>query len=162
MTNLHDDPTSPATPRGLDELVRLFHAELEKVQFPGVDTKVLDAAAERIEAAACQLRRCQAELEAARAQLAAAQEDALQKGQRALAYARIFAQDQPELLARVDAVELRGASVVSASSSTLSAAPAAPRRRGRPPKSASTTLFGGSGDDAAPATDEAAPAPAQA
>ncbi len=124
---------------GLDRLLQLFHAELGAVQFPGVDAKVLDGAAARIQTAAAEVRRAEAELDAARAQLASAQEDALQKAQRALAYARIYAQDSPELLARLDAVALSNAPAAAAATS---AAPVAPRRRGRPPKSASaTSLF---------------------
>jgi hypothetical protein len=144
-----------STPPGLDNLLGLFHAELASVQFPGVDAKVLDAAVERVEAAARELRQREAELDAARAQLVSAQEDALQKGQRALAYARVFAQDTPELLARLEGVELGGLAAPAPSASTLSTAPAAPRRRGRPPKSASaSSLF--AGGESAPATDELA------
>jgi ElaB/YqjD/DUF883 family membrane-anchored ribosome-binding protein len=112
----------------LDSLMDFFRAELASVQFPGVDAKVLDAASTRIEAALATVRRAESELDAARAALAAAQDDAQQKAQRALAYARVYAQDDPALLARLDA--LTGPVVV----------PPAPRRRGRPPKS-STPLF---------------------
>jgi hypothetical protein len=144
------------TPPGLDNLLGLFHAELASVQFPGVDAKVLDAAVERVEAAARELRQREAELDAARAQLVAAQEDALQKGQRALAYARIFAQDTPELLARLDGVALGGVATSAPSASSLSTAPAAPRRRGRPPKSASASSLFAGGGESAPTTDELA------
>jgi ElaB/YqjD/DUF883 family membrane-anchored ribosome-binding protein len=113
----------------LDSLMDFFRAELASVQFPGVDAKVLDAAAARIDAATETVRKAEAELDAARATLAAAQDDAQQKAQRALAYARVYAQDNPTLLARLDAL-----------SSPAVPAPPAPRRRGRPPKS-STPLF---------------------
>jgi hypothetical protein len=106
-----------------------FRAELASVQFPGVDAKVLDTASARIDAALETVRRAETELDAARATLAAAQDDAQQKAQRALAYARVYAQDNPSLLARLDAL----------SSPAIATAPA-PRRRGRPPKS-STPLF---------------------
>ncbi len=140
QNDLIPSPT-PAT-TGLEGLIALFHDELKAVQFPGLDAKVLDAAAERVHAAACEVRRCEAELEAARAQLAVTQEDALQKGQRALAYARVYAQDAPELLARLASVALRGIAAAPPSSPTA-VAPAAPRKRGRPPKSATvTSLFG--------------------
>jgi hypothetical protein len=139
--------TTTATPPGLDQLLQLFRAELASVQFPGVDAKVLDAAVERVALAALEVAECHAALEAARAQLAGAQDDALAKGQRALAYARVFAQDTPALLAKLGEVELSGAASAP-SSSTLGTAPAAPRRRGRPPKSASaSTLFHGSTDE---------------
>jgi ElaB/YqjD/DUF883 family membrane-anchored ribosome-binding protein len=112
----------------LDSLMDFFRAELASVQFPGVDAKVLDAASSRIDAALETVRHAESELDAARATLAAAQDDAQQKAQRALAYARVYAQDNPSLLARLDAL------------SSPVVPPPAPRRRGRPPKS-STPLF---------------------
>jgi hypothetical protein len=142
------------TPAGLDNLLRLFHSELAAVQFPGVDARVLDAATERVHEAACEVRRCEAELEVARALLADAQEEALQKGRRALAYARVYAQDTPDLLARLDAVAINGAAATP-SVSVTSAPPMAPRRRGRPPKSASVTPLFGDGSSS-PAADETA------
>jgi hypothetical protein len=130
-----------------DDLRRLFHGELAQVQFPGLDAKVLDTAAARIEEARAEVRRCEGELEAARALLAGAQEEALGKGQRALAYARVYAQDDSELLARLDGIAL-----TTGTAPVASAAPA-PRKRGRPPKSATVTpLFG----EDAPAAEMAA------
>ena len=105
-----------------------FRAELASVQFPGVDANVLDAASARVTAASEAVRRAEAELDAARATLQAAQDEAAQKAQRALAYARVYAQDDAALLARLD--ELASPPVPTP----------APRRRGRPPKS-STPLF---------------------
>ena len=127
----------------IDSLLHLFQTELAGVQFPGVDATVLDAAAARIGAASDDVRRAEPALDAARAALTAAQDDAVQKAQRALAYARVYAQDDAELLARLDAVAL--------AAGPASPPPAAPRRRGRPPKSAVTPLF--SEPEAAPLAD---------
>jgi hypothetical protein len=123
----------------LDRLMDFFRAELASVQFPGVDAKVLDAASARVAAAQESVRRAEAELDSARSTLQAAQDEAAQKAQRALAYARVYAQDDTALLARLDEL------------ASPPAPPAAPRRRGRPPKS-STPLFADPETPAAEAT----------
>jgi ElaB/YqjD/DUF883 family membrane-anchored ribosome-binding protein len=133
-------PTTPsALPAGFAALLEVFADDLASVQFPGIDAAVLEAAAERVEAAAAEVRRREAELEAARAQLRATQDDALHKAQRAVAYARVFAQETPALAARLDAIALGRDAAPGAAAPALPA----PRKRGRPPKSASVTpLFG--------------------
>ena len=132
-----NDPISPA----LQTLLELFHQELQKVKFPDVDGAVLGEAAARVRGRAEEVARAQAALEAARQSLYESQEALLQKGQRALAYARVFAEDDAELSAKLDAVSLprpvrRAARVDGAP--VAEAAPVSeensPKRRGRPPK----------------------------
>lgn len=130
------DAISPA----LQALLELFNQELARVKFPDVDGEVLGEAAARVREKAEEVARAQAALEAARQGLYEAQELLLQKGQRALAYARVYAEDDAELSAKLDAVGLPragrkasrvdGAHVGEAGGSEESA----PKRRGRPPK----------------------------
>lgn len=117
---------------GLDELRQLFQTELRAVSFPGIDAEVLEGAASRVHDAQSEVERCEAALAAARQLLVEAEEDELGRAQRALAYARVYAEDQPALHQRLAAIVLP-----SATRDPLRAddtATAAPRRRGRPPK----------------------------
>lgn len=142
-----NDPISPA----LQALLELFNQELEAVKFPDVDGAVLGEAAARVRENAEAVARAQAALEAAKQALYETQETLLQKGQRALAYARVFAEDDAELSAKLDAVSLpratrkaprtEGAPVAEAATASEENAP---KRRGRPPKarpSNGATLF---------------------
>jgi hypothetical protein len=140
------DPISPA----LQDLLKLFGQELSTVKFPDLDRAVLEEAAERVKEKAEEVARAQAALEAARQALYESQEALLQKGQRALAYARIFAEDDTELSAKLDDISLprpvrkaprmEGAPAPEAPS--VQSEESAPRRRGRPPKArTSAPLF---------------------
>jgi hypothetical protein len=141
-----NDPISPA----LQDLLKLFGQELAPVKFPDLDRAVLEEAAERVKEKAEAVARAQAALEAARQSLYESQEALLQKGQRALAYARIFAEDDAELSAKLDGISLprpvrkapRTEGAASLDAPSVQAEESAPRRRGRPPKArTSAPLF---------------------
>jgi hypothetical protein len=141
------DPISPA----LQDLLKLFGQELATVKFPDIDRAVLEEAAARVKEKAAEVALALAKLEAARQALYESQEALLQKGQRALSYARIFAEEDAELAAKLDGISLprpvRKAPRADGAAAVLDA-PAAqsdessPRRRGRPPKArTSAPLF---------------------
>ncbi|NVI98817.1 hypothetical protein HUW63_15275 [Myxococcus sp. AM001] len=144
-----NDPISPA----LRALLELFTTELAEVRFPDMNGEVLDAAAEQVREQAEAVARAQAALESARQALHESQEALLQKGQRALAYARVFSEENVELSAKLDGIHLpraarKGARADGAAADPASAAQGsdenAPRRRGRPPKAraaAGASLF---------------------
>ncbi len=140
------DPISPA----LQDLLKLFSQELATVKFPELDRGVLEEAAERVKEKAEAVARAQAALEAARQALYESQEALLQKGQRALAYARIFAEDDAELSAKLDGISLprpvrkapRAEGAVALEAPAVQGEESAPRRRGRPAKArTSAPLF---------------------
>jgi hypothetical protein len=140
------DPISPA----LQDLLKLFGQELATVKFPELDRGVLEEAAERVKEKAEAVAVAQATLEAARQALYESQEALLQKGQRALAYARIFAEDDAELSAKLDGISLprpvrkapRAEGVAALEAPAVQGEESAPRRRGRPPKArTSAPLF---------------------
>lgn len=114
----------------IEALLRLFHEDLAEVRFPGLDTAVLAAAAAKLRDAEAEVQRAALALEAAQATQRDAGAALAGKAQRALAYARIYAEDHPALRARLDALDALDAPVAAAD-----AQPAA-RRRGRPPKAA--------------------------
>jgi len=132
---MSDPSETSSVPPALQELIALFNAELEEVRFPGVDAQTLSAAADAVDEAARALVLAEAAAEAARERLGEAQEALLTRGQRALAYAKIYAEEQPALWARLETLQLPR-TARRAPRSEVEEAPAAPRRRGRPPKSA--------------------------
>ena len=150
-----DPPLSPA----LQALFDLFEEEAAELKFPGLDAQTLDAAADRVRVHAGALRNAEAVCEAARSLLQESQEALLQQGHRALAYLRIYAEEKPELTARLDAIALprplrRTARMEgTGASEPLDRAAEAPKRRGRPPRLKSDALF---------ATEPSAPADAPA
>jgi len=116
---------------GLPELRRLFQTDLKAVRFPGVDGEVLAVAASRVQEALREVERAEAQLAAARALLADAEEDELARAHRALAYARVYAEDLPELHQRLQDLALPTLPALQLVEDTASAAP---KRRGRPSK----------------------------
>ena len=132
-----------ALPEGLPELLDLFAHSLADVRFGDLDAKVLATAASDVTDAASAMAAAERALETARAALAAAQEVLLLQANRALAYARVFAEPDEELLARVNAITLPRARAAArkpvapglgVSAGAGADAPAATRPRGRPRK----------------------------
>ncbi|WNG43178.1 hypothetical protein F0U60_02995 [Archangium minus] len=161
-----NDPISPA----MRALLEVFSTELSEVKFPDVDAEVLEEAASRVRAQAEAVAKAQAALEAARQALGESQEALLQKGQRALSYARVFAEEDEALSTKLEAISLPKAARKGARPEGAVAAEAAqneesaPRRRGRPPKSRpSAPLFAdGSSPEALAAATEPAEVPVAA
>jgi hypothetical protein len=125
--------TSFEIPEPIEKLIQVFTQELAGVEFPGAGTAVLERAIEAARAAADRLAVAEAAADAARDALAEAEAELMRKAQRALAYARIYAEEAPALGTRLDEIVLR----------PEVAAPAPEqRRRGRPRKVATgTPLF---------------------
>jgi hypothetical protein len=143
-----NDPISPA----LHSLLDLFASDLKQVKFPDMDASVLQEAAGRVRERAEALAKAQAAMEAARLALHESQEALLQRGQRALAYVRVFAEENAELSAKLDGISLPRAARKSAradgapveSQQVAANDESAPKRRGRPPKAraaAAPSLF---------------------
>lgn len=88
----------------LRNLLIIFSEQLPDIRFGDIDKAILEDAAARVEAAAQKNDAAEAALDAARADLAATQQALLVTGQRALAYARIYAETSPELFSRLQAL----------------------------------------------------------
>jgi multidrug efflux pump subunit AcrA (membrane-fusion protein) len=95
-------PIPPAVQQVLD----VYETSLRLVKFGDLEATVLASAAEEVVLAATALESAEALLETARATLLEKQEALLQKTQRALAYARVYAEGDPELAARVEGIAL--------------------------------------------------------
>jgi ElaB/YqjD/DUF883 family membrane-anchored ribosome-binding protein len=146
LYSMSNDAPSPASDLdevlgpGLRELLAVFARDLAAVAFPDVDHQALAQQVALLGERAAEVRRVEAALAEARTRLADAHDQLVARGQRALAYARIYAEDHPALAARLEAITLprpRGPRPVAPTSTE------APRPRGRPRKVAvdETTLF---------------------
>ncbi|WP_309889701.1 hypothetical protein [Archangium sp.] len=160
-----NDPISPA----MRALLEVFSTELSEVKFPDVDAEVLDEAAARVKAQADAVTQAQVALEAARQALGESQEALLQKGQRALAYARVFAEEDAALSTKLEAISLpratRKVARVEGGAPEVAAQndESAPKRRGRPPKARpSAPLFADGGSPEAVVAAETVEAPVAA
>jgi hypothetical protein len=91
---------------GVQEVLDLFTNELALLRFGDLDPDVLSGSADEVRVLASAVARAEAELDSARAALAEKQDALLQKAQRALAYARVYAEHQPELASRIEGIAL--------------------------------------------------------
>lgn len=130
------DPIPPS----VKVLLELFKNELSAVTFPGVDVAILEQLIADVQNYTDAVHKAEAALRAAQASLRESEESLAVKSQKALAYARVYAEDQPEIVAKLDAVARIAGSSSSSSSSSSSAARDAnsdgPKRRGRQKKAA--------------------------
>jgi len=116
------DVIDDVIPADLRAVVDLFNRDLREVTFPGVDGAVLRRHADEVRARARDVDRARAALDAALAAFDERTGALAVVASRALAYARIYAADQPALEARI--VEIDGPREAPAIAAT-------PPRRGR-------------------------------
>ncbi|MGQ0507213.1 MAG: hypothetical protein ACT4TC_18050 [Myxococcaceae bacterium] len=120
------------------ELIQLFETDLEGLKFPDLDANVLASALGRAKERHLKVAEAEAALHVALTAFEEEREVVLRKAQRALAYVRVYAENDEALIARIDALAL--------SSKAHRPPPAernaeAPRRRGRPKKVLGPELF---------------------
>jgi multidrug efflux pump subunit AcrA (membrane-fusion protein) len=129
-------PLIDVTPTLARQVIDLYSEELAEVRFPDLDLSALLYAQAELHAAQLEVERVEAELADQRAELEVRSQALVAKAERALAYARIFAQGDEQLAPRLAEIGRRKGSLnqptQTASSSGLIPAP---KRRGRKPKS---------------------------
>ena len=124
-----------AIPLPIQKVLELFTTSLAEVRFADVDGPTLLRLATEVEAAAELLTAAQAALDAATP--CRKQDALLQQTQRALAYARVYAENDEGLSAQLDAVGLPacGAPIArGGSAGAVRIQQPSPRPRGRPRK----------------------------
>ncbi len=161
-TEMSMDVADPIPP-SVQALMDLFEKDLAEVSFPGVDMVTLKQVITDVRKHTKAVTEAEAALEKARTALRESEEQLSTKTQRALAYARVFAEDRPELLAKVTSVA-RIAGVPSASTPAKSSAAKstdatgdAPKRRGRPKKVTEPAADASGEASGAASTEPAAP-----
>ena len=124
-------------PAPVQALLDLFTTSLADVRFADVDGQALARCATEVESAAEAVALAQSALDAAREALQQKQDALLQRAQRALAYARVYAEGDETLSGRLDGVSLPRPTRRSRAEDALvlSVDPQpSPRPRGRPRK----------------------------
>lgn len=147
MLDTAPDPAARASgpevvsPAVLD-LLAVFEGPLAGVQFPGVDQATLQNLIEQVRGHAHELDLLRAQLDALHGQLAEARARLQRTAEQGLAYARVFAADDPELDARLADIHLGGGKPeprrrkleVAAADSGNAEPLRLPPRRGRKPR----------------------------
>lgn len=148
-----DDPLIPV----LREVLSLFADVLPALKFPDVDGAALAAQARGVEALFRVVQEQEQSLRDARKDLADAQEALLQRAWRAVAYARVYADGDPELSARLDTITFPPRSRTLRASGTPATADPPRKRPRKSAGGADHSLFTGSSDttDAATVVDTA-------
>lgn len=119
-------PESELFPPSLQKLLDLFvTGPLAKVHFPDVDGAALAKLADAVKQQGASVREAEQRVLEARAALAEGLETLRIQAQRALSYARIYADGQPAVRPLLDGIDLSRPAQPAAST---------PKRRGRPPK----------------------------
>ncbi|WP_394826238.1 hypothetical protein [Pendulispora albinea] len=133
-------------PPPVQTLIEIFRTELADLRFADMDAKGLSDVATDVQSATDALTTAQAAVDAARAQLQERQEALLHYAQRALAYARIYAETNDDLRTRLEGIALprparrpNPKADETPASSPEASADAPVRRRGRPRKSETGT-----------------------
>jgi hypothetical protein len=126
----------------IQAILDLFAKDLADVRFANVDAKTLERIASEVKSAAGVVASAEVALETARATLLEKQDALLQHAQHALAYARVYAENDEAMTARLETITLPRATRrarAGAEVLLLSAAPQpSPRARGRGRKTPST------------------------
>jgi len=91
---------------GLRRLIELFATQLSDVAFPGISSGSLERASEELSARQQALETAKAQVAASEAALAASRDALRRLAERALAYARIYAAEDPELTQELSAIRL--------------------------------------------------------
>jgi hypothetical protein len=124
-------------PPAIETIIELFTSELSSVRFADLDGATLAQLATDAQAAADAVTVAQAALDGARHALQERQDALLTEAQRALAYAKVYAESDEALSARLEAIALPRARRrnEAADALVLSTEPTpATRKRGRPRK----------------------------
>jgi len=129
------DPIPPS----VQALMDLFASELSHVSFPGVDRAILEQVVIEVRTHTEAVAKAEAALEAARAALRESEETLSSKTTKALAYARVYAEDHPDIRSKVESVARIAGVTSSPPGPSREASGDTPKRRGRPAKVKATS-----------------------
>ncbi|MDP2345184.1 MAG: hypothetical protein Q8O67_29840 [Deltaproteobacteria bacterium] len=133
MSDAFENPISPA----LREVLAFFRESLHTVKFPDVDADALTLQAMLVEEQFAAMKDLESALRDSRQKLEEAQEALLQKAWRAVAYARVYADGDEQLTARLEAIPFPVRTKKTAATTTAEP----PKKRGRKAAGADASLF---------------------
>jgi hypothetical protein len=99
---LFEDPIPPA----VQDFLTVFKSDLASIVFPDVSLEALESLAQTVRAEAKELQEALKRAEAARGSLEAGRNELLAKAMRGLAYAKVFAEGNDELLEKLSGINL--------------------------------------------------------
>lgn len=135
------NPKLDTTPALAKQVIDLYSEELADVRFPDLELSDLLSLQTDLHRAQVEVERVEAALADARAEVEGRMQTLTSKAERALSYARVFAQGNPELSPRImDIGRKKSVSASAHQTMTENGAPA-PRRGRRPKAEAPSELF---------------------
>jgi hypothetical protein len=137
LSSFTESPIAPA----VQAVLELFATDLGELRFPDVDQQVLAHASAAVLSRAEEVAAAEAMLLAAKEALLDASEALLGKCQRALAYARIYAEDDRELQQKLEVISLPRSRRAAALPLGSEGSEARVNRRGRRAAASSGPLF---------------------
>ncbi len=117
-------------PDNISDFISLYASQFAELRFPELDLAVLEQSLRGVELAQSRVSEAEAALETARGDLNESMTELSHKAYRALCFLKLYAQDDEEALARLDAV------VLARPTRRLGK----PRRRGREPSEGSVEV----------------------
>lgn len=99
--------TATPIPANVAEVMTVFAEQLDKVVFPDVSAATLKELADKVHAKVEQVHKAEGALASAQEKLEASQQELTALAARALAYARIYAEDKPALAKQLAEINLR-------------------------------------------------------
>lgn len=97
---------SPGRPSAAREVIDLFEQHADVLRFPDVDADSLRALGDEVSEASLEVAKAEAALRAAREEQQRREQELLLQAKRAVAYARVFAEADPELMEQLSALTL--------------------------------------------------------
>lgn len=105
--SMKKNDTATPIPANVTAVMTVFAEQLEKVAFPDVSSATLKELADKVHAKVEQVQKAESALESAQDKLAASQQELTALAARALAYAKIYAEDKPALAKQLSEINLR-------------------------------------------------------
>ena len=105
-TRAASETTTHPIPMAVQQVLDLFATELADVRFPRLDHEILEALAGEVRAANERLEEARRVVEEARAALTQRQDGLLERARQGVAYARVFAEGDQALGARIEGLSL--------------------------------------------------------
>jgi hypothetical protein len=125
---------APSHSASVAELIALFAGPLSSVRFPDVDHATLVELAALVDRAQADVDEARARLSAAESALEARRSELVARAHRARAYARVYAEGDPELQATLERLVLPKVAGALVGLVPSRPADAEPKKRGRPRK----------------------------
>ncbi len=128
--------TATPIPANVAQVMTVFAEQLDKVVFPDVSSATLKELADKVHAKVEQVHKAESALRSAQEKLTASQHELTALAARALAYARIYAEDKPALAQQLAEISLRVPKTAKKTSSKPAGSKAAKPSKDKAGKSA--------------------------